>query len=677
MKLNKIALSIIASLILSGCNESEQTQPIDEQAQAIVKDMTLEQKVAQKIMMSFRYWCEDSQNGPDCYDGMTELPETIASVINETEIGGVILFANNQPNLKSTAKLIHDMQSAVVDESKLGLFMALDQEGGNVIRLPRDVATNFSGNMALGAAYLNTEDKQLAYKQGQALGSEVASVGFNFNMAPVVDVQSNPLNPVINVRSYGENPELVGTLGGEVSKGMASEGVIASMKHFPGHGDVASDSHYGLPVVNRTKEEAFTVDLAPYKTAIDNGIAPDMIMTAHIQYPSLDDTQIITKDGTAMIAPATLSYKIQHEILRNELGYEGLTITDALDMKGISDFFEENDAVIKVFQAGVDIALMPTQFKTPEDAVNVEKLIDDVVEAIEAGDISEEALNESVERIVKVKLKRGILNFNDSESLEDRYELMENTIGSTKHRDIEKEIAQKSLTLVQNNNETLPMTTGELGKIHILTPWGEQGTALRMGFEELGVQPSNISNVKFSQTNWNDQVPNIDAADTIIVGSLSSGISPVEINGDPNSPAVKAFSTFAQDLLPLSGSLVFNVENEQAPVPFSTTISNAQFARYALEYAKEKGKKTILLSLRAPYDTASYYDTADVMIATYNYYGYDYGYLRGPSLIEVPKVILGTLPAQGKLPVSVNKIDPDGNLGEVLFEYGHSAAQID
>ncbi|UJF18519.1 glycoside hydrolase family 3 protein [Vibrio sp. SS-MA-C1-2] len=673
MRLKKLALVIGTTLTLMGCNsDSDDISTISRDAQSIVQSMSIEEKVAQKLMMSFRYWCEDTNSS--CTDGMTEINNTIHDVIQDNKLGGVILFANNQPDLRSTAKLVYDMQDAVQDDEKLGLFMALDQEGGNVVRLPRDQATNMPGNMALGAAYLATNDASLAYKEGQVLGAEVSSVGFNFNMAPVVDVQTNPLNPVINVRSYGENPELVGLLGGEVAKGMASEGVIGSMKHFPGHGDTATDSHYGLPIVNKSKEEAFAIDLAPYKEAIDQGIAPDMIMTAHIQYPSLDDTLVYTKDGEEMLVPATLSRVIQHDILRGDLNYQGLTITDALDMNGISGYFEETDAVIKVFQAGVDIALMPTQFRVADDAHQVEDLINAVADAVRSGDISEHDLDESVQRIVEVKLKRDILNHNSDTSLDDIYQNMDATIGSQEHRLIETEIAQNAITLVKNTDSSIPMSVNELGKIHMLTPWGEQGTAMRMTFEENGVAPESITNVKFSATDWNTEKTNIDHADTIIIGTLSSGISPVEIDGDPDAPVTRRFSQSLFTAPNNTGSLVFNVEedNQLSPMVRSSEISDSQFARYALEYAKENGKKTILVSLRAPYDIASFDDVSDVALATYNYFGYDYGYLRGPSVIEIPNIIMGNIQAKGKLPVTIHRLDENGDLGDVAYEYGHS-----
>lgn len=200
------------------------------------------------------------------------------------------------------------------------------------------------------------------------LASELAAVGMNVNFAPVVDVNSNPLNPVINVRAYGDDPAMVGLLGRHMARGMAHAGVISAFKHFPGHGDAATDSHYGLPRVDKSRADAYATDLAPYRASIDLGEAPEMIMTAHIQYPSLDETRVATRTGESILVPATMSRKIQHDLLRGEFGYRGVTVSDALDMDAIANHFDPDQAVINLFRADVDIALMPVEFRTAGQA---------------------------------------------------------------------------------------------------------------------------------------------------------------------------------------------------------------------------------------------------------------------------------------------------------------------
>ena len=211
---------------------------------SLLSNMSLKEKIAQKMILDFRYWCDVTQ--PSCTENLTDINSDIKRIIHDHHIGGVILFSNNLTDTAQTTRFIHDLQASVNKDQKLGLFITLDQEGGNVVRLSRQDATNMPGNMALGAAYLSQHNNNLAYEVGQVLGEEVKAVGVNVNFAPAVDIQSNPLNAVINVRAYGEKPETISLLGGQMAKGMNDSQVIATFKHFPGHGDTDVDSHFGL-----------------------------------------------------------------------------------------------------------------------------------------------------------------------------------------------------------------------------------------------------------------------------------------------------------------------------------------------------------------------------------------------------------------------------------------------
>jgi beta-N-acetylhexosaminidase len=491
--------------------------------------------------------------------------------------------------------------------------------------------------MALGAAYQASNHAQLAWQEGQAIAAEIGSVGFNVNFAPVVDVNSNSRNPVINVRAYGDDPQTVGLLGSQVACGMADAQVIAVFKHFPGHGDTTVDSHVGLPVVNKSRAQAYAIDLAPYQAAIKSGCAPDMVMTAHIQYPALDHSTLSSsKKQATMIVPATLSRTIQHDILRGDLGYEGVTITDALDMKGIADFFEQGDAVIKTFQAGVDIALMPIQFRTASTAQRLPRLIDQVVAAVHTGKLSEKEIDASVRRIVLLKLRRGVTNRNSLDLDTIRYKAHQ-TIGNPAHKTLENKIAAESITIIKNDNRTLPLSTFDKN-IAILMPGQQQVVALRRHFNAHG---RTASGQPF-QASWADQQAAIARAEVVIVGTLSTAAEPVEKNGDPQ---------------------------KIAPNAHAKQISARQFARYALEYAKRRGKKTIHLTLRAPYDVVHYDDIADASIATYSDYG-DNGMLLGASLPLAVDIILGVRPATGKLPVDIPFQHADGSSGEIKYPRG-------
>ncbi len=598
------------SVWLCGCAGADGVEP---RADHIVDQMSTREKVGQKIMMAFRYWCPDDQ--PTCTAGMTELPPAAGQALRDNAIGGVILFSENLTGLSQTRQLTGQLRAARSPDSPVGLLIGADQEGGNVFRLPRTLATTFPGNMALGAAWEGTGDRSLAVETGRVLGAEMRAAGLNVNFAPAVDVNSNPRNPVINVRAYGDDPATVGLLGRLTVQGMREQQVIGTFKHFPGHGDTATDSHYGLPVVEKTRADADAIDLAPYRQAIESGQAPDMIMTAHIQYPSLDSTPLPTRDGRWMVAPATMSRKIQHDILRRDMGYRGVTITDALDMRGISDFFDPADAVIEVFRADVDIALMPVEIRTAAQAGELRQLIDRVVAAIDSGRIDGAELDRSVSRIVQMKLRNGITPADEAVRAPEL-----SVIGGAPHRAVEERVARQSVTLLRNENAVLPLRSTSQ-RIFILTPWQEQAEAMRRRFEEHGYRM--VTGARPDALPWPLQQQAIDTSDVVIVGTLAAGATP----------------------------------------------SDASQMRAAMEYAKQQGKTVIHATLRAPYDVVDYDDVADATLATYAYYGYEDG-LRGPSMPALVDVMLGASAPRGKLPVTIHARNADGTLGPVRYARG-------
>ncbi|MFC0128893.1 glycoside hydrolase family 3 protein [Ralstonia solanacearum] len=681
----------LAVLALAACSPGDETAgdtQLKAQAQQIVGQMSTRDKIGQKIMMALRYWCEPPANA-NCTDRMTVLPDAAAGALRDHRIGGVILFANNLVSIDQINRLTAQIAAA----APVGMLIGVDEEGGNVFRLPRGSATSFPGSMALGAAYLGTADAALAYGQGHVLASELAAVGMNVNFAPVVDVNSNPLNPVINVRAYGDDPDMVGLLGRDMARGMAHAGVISAFKHFPGHGDAATDSHYGLPRVDKSRADAYATDLAPYRASIDLGEAPEMIMTAHIQYPSLDATRIATRTGESILVPATMSRKIQHDLLRGELGYRGVTVSDALDMDAIANHFDPDQAVINLFRADVDIALMPVEFRTADQAGRLGALIDRVVAALDAGTLSRAELDASVARIVQMKLRYGIVPNAPRPRPRPRTSAAV-SIGSPSHRAVEQRIAQASITLLRNRSATLPLNAPQR-PVFIMTPWGEQAQGMRRRFAELGY--GSVTGAKLAETSWAEQQRLIDAADIVILGTLSSGPSPVERNGDPRAadartntaavqaraarpagdPASRATAAKRPEAIAQGqGSLVFNVE-EDGPVVSGAlrtqqiaAPSEAQQMRYAMEYAKAKGKTVIHVSLRAPYDVPSFDDVADATVATYAYYGYDNGVWRGPSMPALVDALAGVRSPLGRLPVSVYEVNSDGTLGSLRYARG-------
>lgn len=662
-------------LVLTGCN-NDSADPLLDNASEIVDKMTLEQKIAQKMMLSFRYWCDES-SAPDCTDPMLTINPTIQEIIAHDQIGGVILFANNLQDVPQLVALTWQLQQAVAKESPLGLFIGIDQEGGNVVRLPRHQATNFPGNMALAAATQNpAKHAEWAYQQGQIIASEIGAVGFNVNFAPVVDVQSNPLNPVINVRSFGDDPARVSELAGQLAQGMSSRNVLATFKHFPGHGDTRTDSHFGLPIVNRTQAEAFEIDLAPYEQAIRAGLAPDMVMSAHIQYPALDDSVVTSsKTGETMLTPATLSRRIINDLLRSRLGYDGLIITDALDMKGIADFFTEQDAVIKAFQAGVDIALMPTDIRTGAQRHKLDDLIRAVATAVHRGEISEHELTLSVERIVKTKLKRNLLNLHDKESLEEIESEAMAILGKESHKRVEREITQGAITLLKNEQlagtPLLPMSAPKFGLTHVLTPWPEQYAGMERALAAEGIK---VTGGTLAERDWATIQREIAMSDTLIITTLSSGVSPVEKDGTPMDILAAKAMTMPSTSTVLHGSLVFNTAEEPTLSARQSTTrltvnEEAQLTYDALAYARSLGKQTIVVSMRAPYDLINYMDVADAALASYNYYGFNGGW-NSETIPAIARLLIGAASPHGKLPVNIYQLDEQGEITEIRYPRG-------
>ncbi|WP_173917929.1 glycoside hydrolase family 3 protein [Halobacillus sp. Marseille-Q1614] len=454
-----------------------------------IEGMTLEEKVGQMLMPDFRNW--EGKN-------VTKMLPEIEQVVKDYHLGGVILFRENVVTTEQTAELVADYQEASQEQ---GLLMAIDQEGGIVTRLQS--GTDMPGNMALGA----TRSPEITEDVGTAIGSELESLGINMNLAPVLDVNNNPDNPVIGTRSFGEDPELVADLGIAYTKGLQSTGVAATAKHFPGHGDTAVDSHLGLPEVPYDKERLMEVELYPFQKAMEADI--DAIMTAHVTFPKIDDTKVISqKDGTEISLPATLSPKVLTGLMREEMGYDGLIITDALNMKAISDHFGSVDAVIRAVKAGTDIVLMP---------VGLEEVAEGLLDAVKSGEISEERIEQSVERILTLKLERGIFKEETQPNMDEILSEANATVGSPEHQAIEKEASDRSITLVKND-DVLPLNLD--GKIVVVG-----NTFIDRLHTSISAYRDDVQLIKSTQPLNDDQLAQVQEADHIIVGTYTYNVA--------------------------------------------------------------------------------------------------------------------------------------------------------
>jgi beta-N-acetylhexosaminidase len=334
-----------------------------------LKNMTLEEKVGQLFQVGFHSKTTDAE---------------IKDLIENYHIGGVIYFSRNIENLEQTATLSKNLQELALNSSAgIPLFISIDQEGGKVRRI-KDL-TYFPANIEIGA----TGDKELSRKIAAATAKELKEVGINVNLAPVLDVNNNPANPVIGVRSFGSDPELVAAMGVAYIEGLQYAGIIATAKHFPGHGDTATDSHFDLPVINHSRERLEQIEIYPFKKAIEAGV--DSIMAAHIYFPNIE-----LEAGM----PATLSKSVLNDLLREELNFEGVIITDDMEMNAITNFFGTAAAAVKTIEAGSDIVLISHSYDKQKKAIEA------VIKAVENGRISEKRIEESLKRIIKLKGKR-------------------------------------------------------------------------------------------------------------------------------------------------------------------------------------------------------------------------------------------------------------------------------
>ncbi|TKI05914.1 glycoside hydrolase family 3 protein [Martelella alba] len=593
---------------------------------ALAAHMTIKEKIGQKIMLDFRLWRESGAD--DSVRDMEAITESIRNIIVDYNIGGIKLFSNNLKDKNQIGKLTASLKEIIIAKH-IPLFIATDNEGGNVFRLPRRDFFAFPGNMALAAAYDDNRINNLAYLQGCVMARDLLAAGINTNFAPVLDVNSHQDNPVINVRSFGDHPATVAILGRQMIKGFGDNGVISVAKHFPGHGNTEIDSHLGLPVVNRNRQDAEAIDLAPYRRAIEAGDAPDMIMTAHIQYPALDDSLIRTRDGEDIVIPATLSGKIQTDLLRNELKYTGVTITDALDMGAISEKFDIDQVMEQLFNAGVDIALMPVSLRSPDDRHKLERLIDTLAQKISAGVIDENTVSASVGRILSLKARRLGGPPPDNPAVD-----------ASLGRRLEKYIADHSVTLLKNSGAILPLVKKDI-PLYLLMPWNEQGEALQNVLTANGF--SAVRRGRTDDVPWQTQQREIEHCAMLIIGSLSMRASPVESNAATDQTHTR-------------------------------TLTADQAIQRAIAYARRQRKKIVFLSLRAPYDVVNYLDSVDAVLATYSYYGEENGEIRGCSLHSAAEIIAGKLPPRGQLPVDIYNIDAQGHAAQLRFARGFGLA---
>jgi len=415
----------------------------EDAIELMLQEMTIEQKVGQLIMAYF--------DGP-------EFGADLAAALRELHLGGVILFSStgNIENPAQVAALTAYIQNAALASGGIPLFIAADQEGGIVARF-REGVTVFPGNMALGAA--GSED--LARLTAAVLARELRTMGVNLNFAPVVDVNNNPDNPVIGVRSFGSDPALVSRLGAAMVAPYREAGVLATAKHFPGHGDTAVDSHYGLPQIDHDWARLSSVELPPFQAMVDARVPA--VMAGHILMPALTGSAELPTS----LSPQAIGY------LREEMGFEGLILSDSMSMGAITENWGLEEACVKAIQAGSDMIVFGPW--SGVEAGDRGRIFRALKEAVEQGTISLERLDQAVKRILRAKKEYGILD----DPLPQADSLSE--MAAAEHLEVARRVARESVTLVRDRGDVIPLDPA--GTVPLIWP-AEQEEALAPLLEE-------------------------------------------------------------------------------------------------------------------------------------------------------------------------------------------------
>lgn len=636
------------SIANSNNNSNSYTNDIDKQAEEIYNNMSEQDQITQILAVHAHKW-----NGKDA----NTVTSDMAKIFQDYHFGAFIMFADNTTTTEGTLKFVTDLQSSTINSGGLPLFMTPDQEGGVVFRFNN--CTNHLGNMAVGA----TKDIKVAEHAGKITASELNAYGITGNLGPCVDVNTNAGNPIIGLRSFGDDKNQVAPLGVAFMKATQENNVLAVVKHFPGHGDVATDSHIGLPRNEKTYAQLKNSDLIPFKACIDNGL--DAIMTAHIQFPNIDDTKVDPEfdHGEGKIeVPATLSKKFMTDILKKDYEFKGLVCTDALTMNGIAKYFSASEAIKLGLEAGIDMFAEPVYHRIPnpeeggaysstnitaeEFVTNTEKIITDLKAWKAEKPDNAARLKEAAIQSIKTKIKTGIINYNPSEYTLER---ANSILRSPENLATEYEDAAKAITVVQNNG-TLPIKLNANSKVLFLVQnintRSEEGVCA-IAWNRLkanGLVPDGAKAEYFTfneDTNINTMKAKIDSADYVIIDS-----------GTNSNQTMSTWGT-------------------QTPVKL-------------VDYCKQVGKKSIVQSLRLPYD-CGLFPNADAVVVTYNHVGtliQDRKFIEdnnitttddsaGPCTIESVETIFGNIGARGKLPVTIPKWDGTKYTEQIIFPNGH------
>ena len=686
MKTWKTILSLAASAVMigngfsavyaEGSSEADTGGAYFGRVEEMISSMTLDDKISQMIIPAIRTW--DEVNVTD----LSACPE-LSEALRAHQYGGIILFGSNVEDPGQATALVQELQANNLENTQtaahIPYFMAADEEGGIVVRLSG--GTRMTGSMAIGAT--GEQAAENAEKTGRVLGEEMAAAGFNVDFAPDIDVNNNAANPVIGTRSFSDDPQTVAELGTAWIGGLSECGVIGTFKHFPGHGDTAVDSHIGTPSVEKTYDQIKETELVPFAAAIENGA--DMIMTAHITYPLIDEEVVFGDGETKGFYPATMSKKIITDILRGDLGYDGVVVTDALEMDAIrtaglvpgeedSTEYRANVAQ-KVIEAGIDLLLLPCDMNSADAVTFYDEYIAALAAMVEDGTIPQERIDESVRRILKLKEKYGILDTEQYSA--DQGEAVGHAIeviGSDEHHAVEMEIAKQAVTLLKNEGEMIPFTPDDK-KIVFLGRQAEDAYTISYALNQLKEQGILDENV---------QVENLALGESASAEETDTKIT-IDYYFDPSAEEDQLHYTEELQAAIREADVVVGFAKTYSLSALEETSAQYQGIARAIDDVHAAGGRFVLLSNNLPYDAARYQD-ADAILLVYMGSGLDMdpkarsekgGNLGSynANVVAAIHMMFGDGTPTGTLPVQIPEIRTleDGTLeytDTVLYERG-------
>ncbi|MFE6079078.1 beta-N-acetylhexosaminidase [Paenibacillus sp. NPDC057886] len=552
-----------------------------------LKQMTLREKIGQMLLCGFHG---------------TEASGDVDAFLRKYPFGGVIYFARNVESPEQVERLSSGLQRIAVDSGNVPLWISIDQEGGMVARITEGIAL-MPGQMAIAAAG-SIED---AYQAAYISGVELRSMGINMNFAPVLDVNNNAANPVIGVRSFGESPQSVAAYGARSIAGVQDAGISATAKHFPGHGDTDTDSHLDLPVITHDRERVERVELIPFRAAIAAGV--DAMMSAHIYFPALEPERL----------PVTLSRAVLSGLLRQELGYDGMIVTDCMEMDAIAANYGTVDAAVMAVEAGADLVLISHTAHLQAEAFEA------LLAAVQNGRISEARIDESVTRLLKYKAKRGLLENGMSGASDDEMSGVVSNSSSPKasydpahfsgpernsllHQKVARRISENSITLVRDQLNMLPLKPERTLVITVAT------------------SVTTIADEQLTQM--------------FTLGSALSiyGLDVVDLMVTPEEVAIRSARLLQAAEADDIRQIVVGTYNAGSP-------SGDPQCRL-IGWLQQLGKPLAVVALRSPYDLLVLPEM-QVYVAAYE--------SRPLAMDSVAQALMGRIPFAGKLPVSIDR----------------------